>query len=59
MMEKYKYRAINASGRPVRGLISAKNEIDLSNQLESAGLVLIDCKKAAKKGGAGGMARKR
>lgn len=52
-MEKYKYRAINASGRPIRGVISAKNEVDLSNQLETAGLVLVGCKVASKKQGGG------
>lgn len=52
-MEKYKYRAINATGRPIRGVISAKNEVDLSNQLETAGLVLLSCKAASKKQGGG------
>lgn len=52
-MEKYKYRAINATGRPIRGVISAQNEVDLSNQLETAGLVLIDCKRVSQKSGGG------
>lgn len=42
-MERYKYRAINHKGRPVRGVISAANEVDLYNQLHSAGLELIQC----------------
>src|SRR5262245_46745828 len=42
-VERYKYRAINARGRPIRGMISAANEADLYNQLQSAGLELIDC----------------
>jgi len=50
-MEKYKYRALNAAGRNVRGIISAANEQDLNTQLESAGLILIDCKRASNKRG--------
>ncbi len=42
-MERYKYRAINNRGRPVRGVISAANEVDLHNQLESAGMDLVQC----------------
>lgn len=42
-MERYKYRAINNKGRPVRGVIAAANEVDLYNQLHSAGLELIQC----------------
>ncbi len=44
-MEKYKYRAINDSGRPIRGVLSAANESDLYKQLKDARLELIDCKK--------------
>lgn len=44
-MEKYKYRAINDSGRPIRGVLSAANESDLYKQLQDAKLELIDCKK--------------
>jgi type IV pilus assembly protein PilC len=40
-MEKYKYRAINAKGRPIRGVLAAVNENDLFNQLQAAGLELI------------------
>jgi type IV pilus assembly protein PilC len=50
-MEKYKYRAVNASGRPVRGLLTAANEVDLFNQLQSAGLELVTCQRASKKSG--------
>jgi type IV pilus assembly protein PilC len=42
-MERYKYRAINNKGRPVRGVIAAANEVDLYNQLHGAGLELIQC----------------
>lgn len=42
-MERYKYRAVNAKGRPIRGNISAASEVDLYKQLQSAGLELIDC----------------
>lgn len=42
-MERYKYKAFNAKGRPVRGVISAANENDLFNQLQSAGLELVTC----------------
>src|SRR5688500_18397062 len=49
--ERYKYRAINKKGRPVRGVISAANEVDLYNQLQSAGLELIQCASMSKKKG--------
>lgn len=40
-MERYKYRAMNARGRQVRGVMSAANEVDLYNQLQSSGLELL------------------
>lgn len=40
-MEKYKYKAVNAKGRPVKGVLSATNENDLFNQLQTAGLELV------------------
>lgn len=43
-MERYKYRAINENGRPIRGVLSAANETDLFSQLQAAGLELVDCK---------------
>ncbi|HBR69795.1 MAG TPA: type II secretion system F family protein [Rhodospirillaceae bacterium] len=49
-MERYKYRAVNAKGRPIRGTVSAANEVDLHNQLQSAGLELISCSPLKKKG---------
>lgn len=42
-MERYKYRAYNGKGRPIKGVISAVNETDLFNQLQSAGLELVSC----------------
>lgn len=42
-MDRYKYRAINSKGRPVRGVISAANEVDLYSQLQTAGMELLDC----------------
>lgn len=50
-MQRYKYRAINNRGRPVRGVVSAVNEVDLHNQLQSAGLELIQCSALNKKKG--------
>lgn len=51
-MERYKYRAVNENGRPIRGVISAVSESDLYTQLQSAGLELVDCKSLdSKKGG--------
>lgn len=42
-MKRYKYRAINELGRPIRGALSAANESDLYAQLKSAKLELVDC----------------
>ncbi len=42
-MQRYKYRAVNQNGRPVKGLMSATSEADLYNQLQQAGLELIAC----------------
>ena len=49
-MERYKYRAVNSRGRPVRGTVSALNEVDLYNQLKTAGLELLQCRSLEKKG---------
>ena len=48
-MEKYKYRAVSDTGRPVRGVLTAANESDLFNQLQSAGMELVDCSVISKK----------
>ena len=42
-LERFKYKAYNVKGRPIRGVISAANETDLFNQLQSAGLELVTC----------------
>lgn len=44
-MEKFKYKAVNDSGKPIRGVLTAANEQDLFAQLQSAGLELITCNK--------------
>src|SRR5437773_1700570 len=49
-MPQYAYRAMNNTGRQVRGKISANNETDLFQQLQSLGLVLVDSKMAKDKG---------
>ena len=51
-MERYKYRAMNELGRSIRGVLSAANETDLFNQLQSSNLELISCSPVkSKKGG--------
>ena len=40
---------MNARGRPIRGTISAINEVDLYNQLQTAGLELVQCSSLSKK----------
>ena len=50
-MEKYKYKALNAKGRPIRGVLGAVNENDLFNQLQSANLELVSCTPLSKKKG--------
>ncbi len=49
-MPQYAYRAMNNSGRQVRGKISANNETDLFQQLQALGLVLVDSRMAKDKG---------
>jgi len=48
-MEKYKYKALNAKGRPIKGVLGALNENDLFNQLQAAGLELVNCTPLSKK----------
>jgi type IV pilus assembly protein PilC len=43
-LERFKYKAVSENGRSIRGVIAAANEMDLHNQLQSAGLELIQCK---------------
>ncbi|MDO9459129.1 MAG: type II secretion system F family protein [Alphaproteobacteria bacterium] len=44
-MPDYRYRAINQSGRIIRGAVFAANEQDLNGLIESSGLDLIEFKK--------------
>jgi len=53
VLQKYKYRALKASGQQVRGVLTAVSEQDLDSQLESAGLTLISCSKVRQKGAGG------
>ena len=48
-MPKYSYKAINAKGRPIRGVIAAANESDLFNRLNASSLSLVDCKELSEK----------
>lgn len=41
-MQRFKYRAINQKGRPVRGVLAAANENDLFRQLQNSGLELVE-----------------
>ncbi len=50
-MEKYKYRALNQKGRPVKGVLGALNENDLFKQLNAAGLELVSCAPLSKRKG--------
>lgn len=43
-MAQYAYRALNDAGKTVRGKLSANNDTDLYQQLQSIGLVLLDSK---------------
>ncbi|MAZ76878.1 MAG: type II secretion protein F [Micavibrio sp.] len=49
--ERYKYKAVSAEGRPIRGVLNAANETDLFTQLQDSGLELISCSPLAKKRG--------
>lgn len=48
-MPKFKYRAVNANGNPVRGVITAINESDLTARLSEGGMALVDCKELTEK----------
>jgi type IV pilus assembly protein PilC len=48
-MPKFSYRAVNAKGRPIRGVVTAANESDLMTRMEEGGLALIDCKEVSEK----------
>ncbi len=48
-MPKFKYRAVNANGNPVRGVVNATNESDLTMRLAEGGMSLVDCKELTEK----------
>jgi len=50
-LEKYKYRAVNDAGRPIRGVLTAANETDLFNQLQAMSLELVQCSPVKSKTG--------
>lgn len=50
-MPKFSYKAINAKGRPVRGVVNAANEGELFNRLQESGMNLLDCKEMNEKAG--------
>jgi len=52
-IQPYKYKAYNAKGRPIRGVVSAANEVDLYNQLQGAGMELVSCTPISAKSGGG------
>lgn len=58
-MPRYKYKAINQTGHPVRGMLSATSEADLYNQLAEASLELINCSEVDKKTGGLGFGQKK
>ena len=49
-MERFKYRAIDPSGKSIRGVLGAVNEQDLFTQLQSAGLELVSYSDTSKRG---------
>ncbi len=51
-MHTYNYRAINETGRAIKGELMADNELDLETKLKELGLDMIDCKEVkARKAG--------
>ncbi len=42
-MQTFKYKAVNESGQPVKGLLNAANDIDLELRLKRIGLDLVTC----------------
>ncbi len=49
-MAAYQYKAINKTGRPVRGKLDAANEVDLELRLKKMGLDLITARAARSQG---------
>ncbi len=42
-MKQFRYRAINAKGRQIKGAVTAVNEANLHKQLQTVGLELVQC----------------
>lgn len=42
-MKQFRYRAINAKGRQIKGVVTAVNEANLHKQLQTVGLELVQC----------------
>lgn len=54
-MPYYKYSGVNESGRTIRGVVTAENEVDLEERLKQIGLDLVNFKELReKKGNASG-----
>ncbi|MDP2863095.1 MAG: hypothetical protein Q8N95_09915, partial [Desulfobacterales bacterium] len=52
-MPKFKYRAVDGSGRLLKGTSVAANDSEMEKQLRAAGLTLIDSRKVIEGIGAG------
>ena len=52
-MPKFKYRAVDGSGRLLKGVSVAANDSEMEKQLREAGLTLIDSRKVIEGMGAG------
>ena len=50
-MARYNYRAINGSGRTVKGVLKADSELDLYSQLQGMGSELVSCSEIKEGGG--------
>jgi type IV pilus assembly protein PilC len=50
-MHRFKYKAINNKGRPIRGILAAATEGDLSRQLQQSGLELVQASVIGQGGG--------
>lgn len=48
-MKQYRYRAINSKGRQIKGVISAVNEANLHQQLQTVSLELVQCSEVKEK----------
>ncbi len=48
-MKQYTYRAINRKGRQIKGTVTAVNEANLHQQLQTVGLELVQCSEVKEK----------